>query len=189
MALPAAAYAVPDPLHLDEINASGSVSLPGGGVVAVRTFPVLAIALAVAVATDWFVRRSSTGRAIRAVADDVDAAELCGVAVGRVVLVAFALAGALAAVAGILDAPGHSVAVDSGAQLGLAGAAAALLGRLGSPRGALAGGLVLGVAQQLVATSASLGPAWSTLLPIAVLVTVVAVRPGGLRAGRQVVVE
>src|SRR5581483_31580 len=100
VALPAAAYAVPDPLHLDELTGSGSVDLPGGGVVAVRTFPVLAIALAVAVLTDWFVRRSSTGRAIRAVADDVDAAELCGVPVGRVVLIAFVLAGALAAVAG-----------------------------------------------------------------------------------------
>jgi branched-chain amino acid transport system permease protein len=189
LALPAAAYAVPDPLHLDAFTASGSVRLPGGGVVAVRTFPVLAVAVLIAVAADLFISRSRTGRALRAVADDVDAASMCGVPVERVVVVAFALAGALAAAAGLLDSPGHSVAVDSGVPLGLAGAAAALLGRLGSPRGALAGGVALGVAQQLVGVSSALGPAWATLLPIAVLVVVLAVRPSGLGSGRQVAVE
>src|SRR5205823_5278111 len=49
VALPAAAYAVPDPLHLDDITASGVVGLPGGGTVPVRVLPVLAVALAVAI--------------------------------------------------------------------------------------------------------------------------------------------
>ena len=189
LALPAAAYAVPDPLHLDGITSSGVVDLPGGTTVTVRSFAVFVVAIAVAVVTGWFIRASRLGRGMRAVADDVDAATVCGVNVERVVVAAFALAGLLAAVASLLDSPGHAVAVDSGALLGLSGAAAALLGRLGSPRGALLGGLVLGVAQQLVASSTHLGASWATTLPLVVLVAVIAVRPGGLGAGRLVAVE
>lgn len=189
LALPAAAYAVPDALHLDRITSSGVVDLPGGATVTVRSFAVFAVAVIVATATDWFIRRSRIGRGMRAVADDVDAAAICGVDVERLVVVAFALAGFLAAVAALLDAPAHAVAVDSGALLGLSGAAAALLGKLGSPRGAVFGGLVLGVGQQLIALSSHLGADWAATFPLAVLVAVVALRPAGLRAGRQVTVE
>lgn len=189
VALPAAAYAVPDPLHLNGLTASGALSLPGGGTVAVRALPVLGIALAVALGTDRFLRVSAVGRAMRAVTDDVDAAALCGVPVERVVLAAFALAGLLAAAAGLLDAPGRTVSVDSGVVLGLAGAGAALLGRLGSPRGALAGGLALGVAQQLVAAWSPLGASWAAIVPLAVLVAVVAWRPEGLGSGRPAPAE
>ena len=189
LALPAAAYAVPDPLHLDGITTSGVVDLPGGTTVTVRSFAVFGVAVVIAAATDWFIRHSRLGRGMRAVADDVDAAAVCGVNVERVVVAAFMLAGLLAAVAALLDSPGHAVAVDSGALLGLAGAAAALLGGLGSPRGALLGGLALGVAQQLVAASTHLGASWATALPLAVLVAVVAVRPEGLTTRQRVVVE
>jgi branched-chain amino acid transport system permease protein len=189
LALPALSYAVPDPLHLNASTSSGSLSLPGGGTVGVRVFPVLAIALLTAAAADLFVHRSNLGRGMRAVADDVDAASLCGVPLERTVVAAFALAGLLAAVAGLLYAPGSSVAVDDGALLGISGAAAAVLGRLGSARGAVAGGLALGVGQQLLALDAHLGPGWATALAPAVLVVVLAVRPGGLRAGRQAAVE
>lgn len=189
VALPAPAYAVPDPLHLDKLTASGVLALPGGGILPVRALPVLGIALALAAGTDIFVRRSAVGRGMRAVAEDLDAAQLCGVPVRRSVLVAFALAGALAAVAGLLDTPGRSVAIDSGVTLGLAGAAAALLGGLGSARGAVVGGLAIGVAQQLVGAEPHLGAAWSPLVPLAVLVVVLAVRPEGRGLQRRVAVE
>ncbi|HET6817743.1 MAG TPA: hypothetical protein VFH66_11010 [Mycobacteriales bacterium] len=189
LALPAAAYAVPDPFHLDALTSSGSLGLPGGGSLQVRVFPVLGVALVVAAAADVFITRSRLGRSMRAVADDVDAAALCGIPLERTVVAAFALAGLLAAVAGLLHAPAQSIAVDDGALLGISGAAAAVLGRLGSPRGAVAGGLVLGVAQQLLALDSHLGPGWAAALAPAVLVAVLAVRPGGLRAGRQVAVE
>jgi branched-chain amino acid transport system permease protein len=189
LALPAAAYAVPDPVHLDALTSSGSISLPGGGTVGVRVFPVLAVALISAAAADIFIHRSRLGQGMRAVADDVDAASLCGVPLERTVVAAFALAGLLAAIAGLLDAPGRSVAVDSGALLGISGAAAAVLGRLGSARGAVVGGLALGVGQQLLALNSHLGPGWALALAPTVLVVVLAVRPGGLRAGRQAAVE
>ena len=189
IALPAAAYAVPDPLHLSGLTNSGTVDLPGGSTIAVRVFPVLGIAVVVAVVVDVVIRHSAFGRGVRAVTEDVDAAVMCGVAVERVVVIAFALAGLLAAVAALLFAPAGSVTVDGGVQLGLAGIAAALLGRLGSPRGAIVGGLVLGVLQQLVATWQHLGAAWAPVVPLTVLVVVLSVRPEGFRAGRQVAVE
>jgi branched-subunit amino acid ABC-type transport system permease component len=189
LALPAAAYAVPDPLHLDGLTSSGSLALPGGGTVGVRVLPVLGVALVLAALADAFITRSELGRGMRAIADDVDAAALCGVPLERTVVAAFALAGLLAAVAGLLDAPGRSVAVDSGALLGISGAAAAVLGRLGSPRGAVAGGLALGVGQQLIALDGHLGPGWAAALAPAVLVVVLALRPYGLGAGRAVAVE
>jgi len=189
LAFPVAAIAVPDPIHLDQLTSSGSIGLPGGGTIGARVFPVLAVALAVAAAADLFITRSRLGRSMRAVADDVDAAALCGVPLERTVVTAFALAGLLAAVAGLLYSPAHSVSVDDGALLGISGAAAAVLGRLGSPRGAVAGGLALGVGQQLLALDSHLGPGWSATLAPAVLVAVLAVRPGGLRAGRLAAVE
>lgn len=189
LALPAAAYAVPDPLHLDSLTDSGTVGLPGGGTVAVRALPVLAIAVAIAFGADAFIRLTRIGRGMRAVSEDVDAATLSGVPVERVVVVAFVVAGALAGVAGLLDAPGRTVAVDSGVTLGLAGAAAAMLGRLGSPRGAVAGGLAVGVGQQLVAAQSHLGASWASTVPLAVLVVVLALRPAGLGAGASMAVE
>jgi branched-chain amino acid transport system permease protein len=189
VALPAAAYAVPDPLHLDAFTSTGTVTLPGGGSVHVRVFPVLAVGLLAAAAVEWLLVRARLGRAMRSVADDPDAAALCGVPIERAVVAAFALAGLLAGVAALLVAPAQPIGVDDGVVLGLAGAAAALLGRLGSPRGAVAGGLVLGVAQQVVQVAPSLGAAWSELVPLTVLVVVLAARPGGLRAPRQVPAE
>lgn len=189
LAFPVAFIAVPDPFHLDGLTSSGSVSLPGGGTVGVRVFPVLAVALVVAAAADAFITRTRLGRSMRAVADDVDAAALCGIPLERTVVAAFALAGLLAAVAGLLSAPAGQVAVDDGALLGISGAAAAVLGRLGSPRGAVAGALALGVVHDLLALDPHLGPGWAAALAPAVLVAVLAARPGGLRAGRQAAVE
>ena len=189
VALPAAAYAVPDPLHLDDITASGVVGLPGGGTVPVRVLPVLAVALAVAIVADRMLVLSRTGRAIRSVAEDPDAAAVCGVPVERTLVVAFAAAGLLAAIAAVLYAPAGPIGVDRGVVLGLDGAAAALIGRLGVPRDAVIGGVVIGILQQLTQVTPQLGAAWSELLPLAVLVVVLAVRPAGLLAPREALAE
>ena len=189
VALPAAAYAVPDPLHLDGLTSSGVVDLPGTTTVPVRVFPVLGIALLVAVATDRLLVTSRIGRAMRSVAEDADAATLCGVPVERAVLGAFALAGLLAAVAALLVIPSGTTPVDRGVTLGLDGAAAALLGGLSSPRDAVLGGLVLGVAQNVVSVLPHFGAAWADVVPLIVLVVVIAVRPAGLRGAPQVVTE
>lgn len=172
------AYAVADPLHLP----TRLLSLPGGGRLSVRVLAVLGIALAVGVLVERLLVRSRLGKAMRAVADDRDSAALMGIPTDRVVLVAFAVAGVLAGVAGLLSAPAGPVTVSGGVVLGLKGVAAALLGRLGSARGALAGGLALGVVEALAVSSTWLGPSYRDVLALGVLVVVLAARPEGLRS-------
>ena len=172
------AYAVADPLRLP----TRLLALPGGGRLPVRVLLVLLIALAIGVLAERLLVASRLGKAMRAVADDRDAAALMGIPTARVVLLAFAAAGVLAGAAGLLAAPGGPVTVSGGVVLGLKGVAAALLGRLGSPRGALAGGLALGVVEALAVSSAWLGPAYRDVLALTVLVVVLAARPEGLRS-------
>lgn len=178
LALPQEAYAVPDPLGLDRLQA---LDLPGGAVLAGRVPAVLVLALVLGVVAERVLVLSRFGKALRAVADDADAASLCGVPARRVVLVAFVAAGLLAGVAGLLDATAsaRAVAVDDGVLLGLAAVAAALIGGLGSLRGALAGGLAVGVAQSVAVTYH--GGEWAQVVPLGLLVAVVALRPEGLR--------
>jgi branched-chain amino acid transport system permease protein len=178
--LPQEGYAVPDPLRLGSLTASGVVGLPFGATLPARVPAVLLLALAVGLLTERLVVRSRFGRSVRAVADDPEAAALCGVPTSRVVLRVFVVAGLLAGIAGLLDAPGRtSLSVDDGVVLGLAGVAAALLGGLGSPRGALAGGLAVGVLQAAAVTAVDARV--RDVVPLALLVVLLALRPEGLR--------
>jgi branched-subunit amino acid ABC-type transport system permease component len=177
--LPQEAYAVPDPLRLDALSSSGVFSLPGGGSLPARVPAVLVLGLVLGVAAERLLVQSRFGKALRAVADDPDAAALCGIPARRVVLLAFVAAGLLAGIAGLLDAPGRALGVDDGVVLGLAGVTAALLGGLGSLRGALAGGLALGVLQSVTVTQ--LGSEYADVVPLGLLVVLLALRPQGLR--------
>lgn len=173
--LPQQAYALPDPLQLDALAAGGVLRLPGGDTVPVRAVCVLVVGLLAGLLAEALLARSRFGAAVRAVADDPVGAALCGVSPRRVLLAAFLLAGLLAALAGILVTPGRALSVDDGALLGLDAAAAALLGGIGSLRGAMAGGLAIGTAQALAGYS--LGSGVGELVPLVLLVAVLAVRP------------
>jgi branched-chain amino acid transport system permease protein len=168
------AYALPDPL-----GGAGVLGLGGGVTVPVRAFEVLALGLAVGLAVERGLALTGAGAIVRAVSDDAGAAALLGIPTERVVLAAFALAGGLAGFAGLLIAPAAPIGVDDGVLLGLKGITAALLGRLGSLRLAMAGGLVLGVMEAYLAQ-------WDARLvdvvPLAVLALIAALRPKGLLA-------
>jgi branched-chain amino acid transport system permease protein len=179
LALPGQGYAVPDPLRLDRLASDGLLHLPGGTTLPVRTLGVLVLGLVVGVVAERLLVRSRFGRSLRAVADDPDAAALCGVDARRVLVLAFVAAGLLAGLAGLLDAPSHALSVDDGVILGLEGMAAAVLGGLGSLRGALLGGLAVGITQ---ATAVHVvGPEVQDVVPLGVLVVLLALRPQGLR--------
>lgn len=178
--LPQEGYAVPDPFRLSALTDDGLLHLPGDTTLPARVLGVLALGLLAGVLVQVVLRRSRLGQALRAVADDPDAAALCGVDVRRVVLQAFLLAGLLAGLAGLLDAPGRAVSVDDGVVLGLSAMAAALLGGLGSLRGALVGGLAVGLVQSVAVWAG--GAAWQDVAPLSLLVLLLVVRPQGLRA-------
>jgi branched-subunit amino acid ABC-type transport system permease component len=179
--LPAQAYAVPDPLHLDQFASGGVFTLPRGSVLPVRVPAVLLIGLACGIASDHGLTRSKFGRSVRAFADDPVGAALCGVSGRRVVVLVFVIAGMLAGLAGLLYAPDRGVSVDDGVLLGLAGIAAAVLGGLGSLRGALVGGLIVGTVQAF--SVLTLGSATHDVAPLALLIVVlIARRPGAADA-------
>ena len=168
---PQQAYALPDAL-----GGAGTLSLGGGITVPVRGLEVLAIGLVVGVAVERALAVTGAGAVMRAVSEDPGAAALLGVPCERVVLAAFALAGALAGLAGVLIAPDAALGPDDGALLGLKGITAALIGGLVSLRLALLGGLVLGVLEAFVVAWEPLGGRWGDVIPLALLVLLAARR-------------
>jgi branched-chain amino acid transport system permease protein len=171
------AYAIPDVLRTTAV-----VHLGGGVTVPVRALLVLVVGLAVGGAVERGLARTGAGALVRAVSDDAGAAALLGVPTERVVLAAFALAGALAGLAGLLVAPERPLGVQDGVVLGLKGIAAALLLRAGSLRLAMLGGLAVGVLEALVVAWPALGAGWGDVIPLALLVALAALRPRGLLA-------
>ena len=139
---------------------------------------ILLVAAVVSAAVYWFYDRTLTGKALRACAEQPVAARLVGISLSRASLISFLIAGVVGALAGVLASPVYFTSWESGLALGLKGFVAATLGGLVSVRGAVLGGLVLGVLETLTAgyISTGLRDAVAFLLLIVVLV----VRPGGI---------
>ncbi|RZS86439.1 ABC transporter permease [Pigmentiphaga kullae] len=131
-----------------------------------------------------FLSRSWWGRALRATAQDRDAAAQLGVRTGSVRQLAFALAGALGALSGVLVALYFkSVFPQMGLPFGLKGFAAALLGGLTSTPGAVLGGLLLGVVETLA--SAYIGEGSRDLVAFCLVLVFLVFRPHGLLGDRR----
>ena len=127
----------------------------------------------------FFLKLSKTGQALRATAQDSEAAQQMGVAVNRVNATAFALASALGGLAGVLVGLYYNTVFPSmGFQAGLKGFTACVLGGLGSVPGAMAGGLVLGVTESLGV--AVFGSSARNLVAFALLLAALLLRPQGL---------
>jgi branched-chain amino acid transport system permease protein len=139
---------------------------------------ILIISLIVLGILYLFFHRTLVGKAMRAAADNPFGAVLIGISVRRIVALAFALSGALGALAGILITPITSMSYDGGLMIGLKGFAAAILGGYGSVPGAVVGGLALGVLEALGAgyISSESKDAFAFLI----LLFVLFVKPSGL---------
>ncbi|MDX6510716.1 MAG: branched-chain amino acid transport system permease protein [Gaiellaceae bacterium] len=169
------AYAVPDPFRIGRLGRDGVVSI-GGASFQVRSLVVFAVALALAGLVAWAVERTRFGRGLEAISSDVEAARLVGVPVDRFVGVAFGAAGAIAAVAALVAAPGAPFSVDTGTLLGLKGLVAAVAVGFASPWRSFAAGIVLGVLETGIANTSALGPAYRDVLPLAAVVILLALR-------------
>jgi len=154
-----------------------------------RHLAMLVTAAVLVVALFAFFRYTRTGLAMRAASEDQEAALAQGISVGAVFALSWALAGALAAIAGTFTAVGASV----NEQLWLTALTALpviILGGLDSLPGAVVGGLAIGVVQELVATyqlhTPWLGGNFSVVSPYVVMLLVLLVRPFGLFGTREV---
>jgi branched-chain amino acid transport system permease protein len=140
---------------------------------------ILAASLGLMLVLDQFVRRTRWGRAMRAVAQDAEAAGFMGVEVNTVVMLTFLIGSVLAAGAGIMVGLYYGI-VDffMGYIAGIKAFTAAVLGGIGNLRGAMLGGLLLGLAESFGA--GFIGAQWRDVIAFAVLITVLVFRPGGL---------
>jgi branched-chain amino acid transport system permease protein len=139
---------------------------------------IFSITLVVVVLLHLFFNKTRTGKAMRATSFNRRAAALMGINVDRMVLLSFALSGALGAVAGIIIVPITTLSYSIGVMLGLKGFAAAVLGGYGNSVGAVLGGLTLGVLESLGAGMIS--STYKDVIAFAVLLIVLFMKPSGL---------
>jgi branched-chain amino acid transport system permease protein len=165
-------YAAPSPVKL------GPVELP------VRDYVIIAICFVVLVAVAVLLTRSRLGTAVRAVADERELSSASGIDVERVVLLVWISGAALAGLGGIMLGLGsEGVQWNMGFRVLLTVFAAVILGGLGSPFGAMAGGLVVGIASQV-------GTYWlpsdmQFAIALVILILVLLIRPQGIFGVRE----
>jgi branched-chain amino acid transport system permease protein len=149
-----------------------------GGVLVQPQYAVLTVvALAAAVGLTLFLRHTIVGQALVASADSPRAAELIGLNLRSVAVIAFAVAGALTAIGGVLLAPTVPVAYSSGLSITINGFAAAVVGGLASIRLALLGGYALGVVEQLVI--GYVDPQYNLIIALVVMLVLIGWRSRG----------
>jgi branched-chain amino acid transport system permease protein len=149
--------------------------------IAYLSIAIFALAVVVLLGLQWFLSRTGTGRMIRAVADDPEAARLVGIDFRHVFAVAASIAFATVALAGVAFGMYTSFNFDSGPAWLLFAFEAVVIGGLGSLWGTLIGGIVIGVAQSI---GAQIDPSLQILFGNAVFLLVLLVRPEGLTRGR-----
>lgn len=148
-----------------------------GSTVPINRLSAILVAAIVLTAFTWFFRKSRHGIAMRAVADDQQAAMTMGISVRRIFALAWALAAISALIAGVLL--GDISAVDRNlAAFGLLVFPVVILGGLDSVPGTIVGGLVIGLLKQF--TSGYLDPGLADVIPYIVLVLILMVKPYGL---------
>lgn len=133
-----------------DIAGPGSLVLPGGGVLRASYLWILIIAVAMGAALHLLLSRSAFGRCVRVVAASHELAETLGIDSKKVMAVTFAVAAAVGTMAGTLVAPITFVSVGLGWMFTLKAFTASVIGGIGDGRGALLGGLMLGVIEQML---------------------------------------
>jgi branched-subunit amino acid ABC-type transport system permease component len=151
---------------------------------------MIAITAVLVLALHLMLSRSRIGRAMRAVSDEPDLARVTGISTERVILVTWLVGGALAAVAGVFLGMDSKIDSYMGWDMLLPIFAAAILGGIGSPMGAAAGGLVLGLIEELstynwIGENPLVPPDYKLGLAFAIMVILLIWRPTGLLRGRQ----
>ncbi len=142
---------------------------------------VIALAIAAILALHFLLQNSKVGKAMRAVADNIDLARVSGINVERVVLWTWIITGILTAVAGGMYGLITTVRPNMGWFLILPMFASVILGGIGNPYGAIAGALTIGIAQEL--SVPFLGSQYKLGVALFIMVVILLIRPQGLFRG------
>jgi len=150
----------------------------GGVTVSLVDLGTLAAALALVVATQAFLTRTVTGRAMQAVAQNPTSATVLGIDVPRMIFYTFAINAVLACAAALLVTPTYLAKFDMGESLGTKAFFAAVIGGFNNSRGALLGGVIVGVCENLAA--AYISAAYKDAVALAIFLLVILLKPQGL---------
>ncbi|QBK05207.1 branched-chain amino acid ABC transporter permease [Hylemonella gracilis] len=172
----AEAHPFPNPFGDHVFNIAG-VTITSGGVGTLLT------ALALVFATQAFMTRTVTGRAMQAVAQNAESATVLGINVPRMIFYAFAINALLACAAALLVTPTYLAKFDMGEGLGTKAFFAAIIGGFNNSRGALLGGLIVGVAENLAAAYVS--PAYKDAVALMIFMVVILFKPQGLLGKKE----
>jgi branched-chain amino acid transport system permease protein len=158
-----------------EVFSIGDVAIVRSDIFAAMvTIPLLLLLL-------YFVGQTKYGKAMRATAQDPDAARLMGINVNQTISLTFLLGGLMAGAAGLIFALyNQTVQYNMGFTAGLIAFTAAVMGGIGNLKGAVAGGLIIGIIQQTAESRLDNGSAWAPAVVFAVLIVVMVFRPQGL---------
>ena len=159
------------------------VTLLPGVAVSLAQIGVLAVSLVTIGGLQWFLGGTRTGRQMQATAQNPGVARILGVPVERMILYTFVINAGLATMASILISPIYLAKFSNGETLGLVAFVAAIVGGFNQVRGAIAGGLLIGVLDNLAASYVS--TAYRQAIPLILLVLVILFRPQGLLGRRE----
>ena len=149
-----------------------------GAVVSLQSIGVLVLAVIAVLALQYLLTRTSIGHQMQATAQNPTVARILGIPVERMILCTFLINAALVALASFLVSPIYLAKFTNGETLGLAAFIAAIVGGFNQVRGAIAGGLLLGVIDNFVA--AYLSAQYRAAIPLFLLIAVILLRPQGL---------
>jgi branched-chain amino acid transport system permease protein len=149
-----------------------------GAVVSTQSLAVLAVAIVTVVALHLLLAKTRLGRSMQATAQNPALAVILGIPVRRMVLLTFLLNAVLVAIASILVSPIYLAKFSNGETLGLAAFLAAIIGGFNQVRGAILGGVILGVLDNL--SAAYLSSQYRGAFPLLILIVVILIRPQGL---------
>ncbi|HEY6141642.1 MAG TPA: branched-chain amino acid ABC transporter permease [Thermoanaerobaculia bacterium] len=156
-----------------------SASVSAGGIsISTPLLISFAITCAITAALYWFLLKTDTGQAIRATAQDREAAQLMGIDVRRMSILAFGLGSALAGTAGALIAPTYYIFPQVGGVFTLKAFVITVLGGMGSVVGATLGGVLIGVAESV--GGVYVGAGWKDVVVFVLFLAVLLVKPSGL---------
>lgn len=139
---------------------------------------ILLIAIALVIIVHLFLTKSTMGKAMRAMADNMDLARITGIDTNRVIIYTWVLGACLMAAAGILLAMDTHLYPSMGWNLLLPLFAATILGGIGSPYGAMLGGLIIGISQEI--STAFISTTYKPGVAFVIMILMLLIRPSGL---------
>jgi branched-chain amino acid transport system permease protein len=166
-------------LHYPDFLPESQIPLGGGVTIAAKAVFVIVLGLILMVSLTLFINRSTLGKAMRATAQDRDAAQLMGIDINRTIAATFFIGAALAGAGGIIYGLYYnSVAAFDGFQYGLIAFTAAVFGGIGNIPGAALGGFLIGIIAAV--SDGYFTVAWTQIWIFAILIFVLVFRPTGL---------